>query len=682
MNPLLRKPLIDDQHTLPFPELKDEHFAPAMDEGLRLAKASLEKIAADTWPPTFANTIEAVEFHKEDLERISLVFFNLVSCHTNDKLQAIAKEYSPKMAELANDLLLNADIFARVKTVFEQATGLSLEQKQLLEKTYRAFRRNGALLSPPQKEELRGIDRKIAALTTDFSDHILKATNEYLLYVDDESCLKDIPAGVLEDAKNTAKEKGRPEAWAFSLHAPSFFPFLQFCPREDLRQEIWRAVASRGMKPPYDNRALAREIASLRHQRARLLGYETHAAFVLEERMAGSPAKVREFLEDLLTHSRPAADKDFAELQEAKQRHCGSGELRPWDVAFYSERLRQEKFNLSDEELRPYFRLENVVQGVFEHARQLFGLVFKERPDLPVYHPDVKAFEVRDEQSGRFIAWFYADFFPRASKKGGAWMTNFLDQGVWDGKVCRPHVSIVCNFTKPSSTQPSLLTLDEVRTLFHEFGHALHSMLSDCHYASLAGTNVYWDFVELPSQVMENWALEKEGLALFARHYQTGAPIPDVLITKIKAAANFQAGWQAVRQLSFGFLDMAWHGADPSDVQDIESFEREQIQRTLFFPAVEGTSATAAFSHIFSGGYSAGYYSYKWAEVLDADAFEFFKSEGLFNREVADKFRQHVLSRGGTEHPMELYKRFRGREPDPKALLRREGLIPGNTGSK
>ena len=686
---LLDPNLLNDQRTLPFPEIKNSDFAPAFEEAMRLARSALKKIEEDPAPASFTNTIEAIEFHREELEKIQLLFFNLVGAHTNDELQALAKEMSPKLAELSNDLLLNPKIFARVKDVYErrEQLGLDAERLQLVEKTFKAFRRNGALLTEEQKEKLREIDRKQARLTQEFSDNVLKATNDYLLFVTDEAAIKDLPKGTLEDAKATAKEKGRPEAWAFSLQAPSYGPFLQFCTREDLRKELWTAVMSKGMKPPYDNRENARVLARLRHERANLLGYESHAHFVLEERMAGSPDKVKGFLEDLLTHSRPAAERDIAELKEAKKRdtkELPSGdqstddEMNPWSVAFYIERLQREKYQLSDEELRPYFRLETVIEGVFEHARRLYGIQLRERNDIPVYHPDVKAFEVIDEASGRFMAWFYADFFPRASKRGGAWMTNFLEQGTWNGKVCRPHVSIVCNFTKPTATQPSLLTHGEVKTLFHEFGHALHSILSDCRYASIAGTNVYWDFVELPSQVMENWAYEPEGLALFAKHYQTHAPMPQELIQKIRKASTFMAGWMGVRQLSFAFLDMAWHAQDTSEIDDVEEFEVREMARTRFFPPVPGTSMSTSFSHIFAGGYSAGYYSYKWAEVLDADAFEFFKEKGIFDPEVAKSFRQNVLSRGGTEHPMELYKRFRGREPDPKALLRRDGLIPEN----
>lgn len=677
-NPLLRKPLADDTHFVPFPEIKNEHYAPAFEEGIKRAKANIAKVAST--PASFANTIEGIEFHKEDLERVSQVFFNMLSANTNEELQAIAKDVSPKLAELANDLLLNAEIFARVKEVHEKkdSANLNAEQKQLLEKTFKAFKRNGANLHDGDKDKLREIDRNLARITQVFSDNVLKATNDYILFVTDESAVKDLPANSLEDAKATATEKGRPEAWAFTLHHPSYYPFMQFSPNEKLREELWLALMTKAAKEPSDNRPVLKEITTLRHRRAQLLGYETHAHFVLEERMADNPTRVRSFLDELLTHSRPAAEKDLQELKDAKTRHAGASAqpLAPWDVAFYSERLRREKFNLSQEELRPYFRLESVIEGVFEHARRLYGITFKERKDIPVYHADVRAFEVSQEGTGKLVGYFYADFFPRASKRGGAWMTNFLEQGTWDGKLSRPHVSIVCNFTKPTASQPSLLTLDEVRTTFHEFGHALHSLLTDCHYVSLAGTNVYWDFVELPSQVMENWVNEQEALALYARHYENGKVIPQELVERIKASSNFQAGWMSMRQLTFGMLDLAWHAQDPSEVDDVEAFERAQTSRTLFFPPVAGTSMSASFSHIFAGGYSAGYYSYKWAEVLDADAFEFFQEKGIFNREVADKFRSHVLSRGGTEHPMELYKKFRGREPDPKALLRRDGLVP------
>lgn len=674
MNPLLSISQIDDTHFLPFHDIKTEHFGPALEAQLQSARENLKKL--ENAPATFAGIIEGIEGFREELDRTSLVFFNLNSANTNETMQALVKEYSPKLAELANDLLLNAKIFASVKSVYDQMAKLPLntEQKQLLDKTYKAFRRNGALLTDAQKEKLREIDRVLSRQTAQFGENLLKATNEYVLFVDDFEAIKDLPAGTLEDAKATAEVKGKKGSYAFTLQFPSYIPFMQYCSKEELRKEIWTAMMSRSMRGPLDNKPVLLEIAQLRHERAKLLGYGSHAHFVLEERMADSPERVYSFLGEIARHAKPAAERDLSDVKHAKKKHSGKEDFHPWDMAFYSERVKKEKFDLNEEELRPYFRLENVIEGVFAHATKLYGLRFKERADIPVYHPDVKAYEVHDER-GTFMGIFYADFFPRESKRGGAWMTNFLEQGTWSGRKLRPHVSIVCNFTKPTSSQPSLLTLMEVHTLFHEFGHALHSLLTDCHYASLSGTNVYWDFVELPSQVMENWVTEEEGLALFAKHYQTGAPIPKELVEKIKASAKFQAGWQAMRQISLGLLDMGWHSQDPGTGVDVERFEREKMEAALFFPHVAGTSTSASFSHIFAGGYSAGYYSYKWAEVLDADTFEFFKERGLFNQEVAKKFRDNVLSRGGTEHPMELYKRFRGREPDPKALLRRNGLV-------
>lgn len=677
MNPLLSPNLVDDFNHIPFPEIKEEHYAPALEEGIRLAKENLARIASDTSTPDFANTIESIEFMKETLDKVSGIFFNQLSANTSEFLQNLAKEFSPKLAEFSNDLLLNDKIFARVKAVYDKKDSLHLnqEQKQLLEKTYKAFRRNGALLNNTQKEKLREIDKRMSVLTQNFSDNALKATNSYVLFVENFDAIKDLPKNSLEDAKATAKEKGKENAWAFTLQYPSYFPFMQYCTDEKLRHELWKANMGKCMTGETNNQEIAKEIAKLRHERANLLGYKTHADFVLEERMATNPQRVHSFLQDLLQYSKPAGEKDFAELKAAKKAHTGSDDLKPWDVPFYSDRLKKEKYSLSDEELRPYFRLENVIAGVFEHAKRLYGLELTENKKIPVYHPDVKAYEVKDSSSKKLMGYFYADFFPRASKRGGAWMTNYLEQGTWNGKKMRPHVGIVCNFTKPTATQPSLLTLGEVRTLFHEFGHALHSLLTDCQYATIAGTNVYWDFVELPSQIMENWSTEEESLGFYATHYENGKPMPKELIEKIKKSAQFQAGMMSVRQIGLGLIDMAWHSEDPSNVKDVEEFEKKAISQTSFFPFYPGTSTSTSFSHIFAGGYSSGYYSYKWAEVLDADAFEYFKEKGIFSEEVAKKFREHVLSRGGSEHPMELYKRFRGREPDAKALLRRDGLI-------
>ena len=453
---------------------------------------------------------------------------------------------------------------------------------------------------------------------------------------------------------------------------------MTYSDHSDLREKLWRAYNTRAFGGKYDNSQLSKQIAKLRHERAGLLGYRSHADFVLEERMAESSIRVRDFLERLIEKSRPAAERDIKQVEALKKQAGGklaNEPLQPWDYAYWSEKLKMRDYEFDEEVLRPYFKLENVIEGAFEHARQLYGLKFKELKNIPVYHPDVTVYEVVDEDTGRHMAVFYADFFPRKGKRSGAWMTSYREQGLQNGKVERPHVSIVCNFTKPTPTKPSLITFDEVRTLFHEFGHALHGILSDVTYVSLGGTNVYWDFVELPSQIMENWTLEKEALDLFARHYETGEPIPAELTKKIKDTSKFQAGYFSLRQLNFGILDMAWHSMDPSQIGDIEDFERQATERTTILPRVAGTNVSVSFSHIFAGGYSAGYYSYKWAEVLDADAFEYFKEKGLFNRDVARAFRENILSKGGTKHPMELYKKFRGREPDPDALLRRDGLI-------
>lgn len=673
-NALLEKSSSDHQ-AIPFDRIRNEDFAPAFDKTLTEARANLGKLVEDKTEPTFQNTIEGLEACSEKLDQVSNIFSNYLHANTHETLQALAREVMPKLAEFSNDIFLDDRLFKRVKAVWEKRTSFKLsgEQNRLLEKTYKAFVRNGALLNADQKKQLREIDQKLSVLGQKYSDNVLKATNDFEMVLTDRKDLEGLPESAVEAAAMTAKEKGREGAWIVTLQYPSFGPFLQFSARRELREKLWRAYQTRATSGNEDNRPLIREITKLRHDRAMLLGYTTHADFVLEERMASNPENVRKFLDRLLTVSRTAAEKDLAELKAL----AGSAvsQVQPWDVSYYSEKLKQKKYSFDEESLRPYFKLENVIEGVFEHARRLYGLKFKRRTDLPLYHPDVQAFEVSDEKSGQYVGLFYGDFFPRASKQGGAWMTAFKDQGWVEGAVERPHVSIVCNFTKPTDTKPSLLTLDEVRTLFHEFGHSLHALLSECHYRSLSGANVYWDFVELPSQIMENWVKEKESLDLFARHYETGAKIPADLVQKIQDSAKFQAGWFSLRQLSFAFLDLAWHATDVSEIDDVEAYETKALSATSLFPHVPGTVLSCGFGHIFSGGYSAGYYSYKWAEVLDADAFEFFKEKGIFSREVSDRFKNHILSRGGTEHPMELYKKFRGREPDAEALLRREGLI-------
>lgn len=674
-NPLLT--ISAEDKALPFDQFKDEHFAPAFQESLGSAKQNLEALAARTDKPTFQNTVEALETFKEDLDQVSTVFFNYTSAHTNDKLQALAKEISPVLASLANDVYLNENIFKRLESVYKErdTLKLGLEENELLSKSYRSFRRNGALLDGAAKEKLRAIDKEMASLSHEFSDHLLKDTNDYEYIVKDRAELQGLPEGEIETAFETAKERGHPGTWVFTCQFPSYIAIMKYADKADLREILFRAMGSRCMNGPTDNRELLKRIANLRHERATLLGYKNYAELILEERMASSSKEVLDFLNGILTASKPAGIRDVEELRALKEKLGHGKEIFPWDIAYYSEKLKMERFNFNEEELRPYFKLENVIKGVFLHAEKLYGLHFENAPELPVYHPDVHAYKVSEKDSGKFIGFFYGDFFVRSSKRSGAWMTSFREQGLWKGKVLCPHISIVCNFAKPTATRPSLLTLNDTSTLFHEFGHALHGLLSQVKYVSLGGTNVYWDFVELPSQLMENWVMEEEGLKLFATHFETGKIIPQDFIQKIKKSRQFQAGYQSVRQVSLGLLDMAWHNGDTSHVQDVESYEREATKATQILKPIPGATTSAAFSHIFSGGYAAGYYSYKWAEVLDADAFEYFQEHGIFNRDIGKKFRDNILSRGSSEHPMTLYKRFRGRAPDPNALLRRDGLL-------
>nr|BFD60691.1 M3 family metallopeptidase [Bdellovibrio sp. CKG001]BFD64105.1 M3 family metallopeptidase [Bdellovibrio sp. HM001] len=675
-NPLL-KPFTNKDQAVPFDLIKVEHYVPAVEEAIKIAKDNVAKIKANPAAPDFENTIVALEAASLLADQISTIYSNLEVAHADEALQALAKDIYPKLTALASDISLDAEVFNRVKAVYDKRATLNLngEQNRLLEKTYLSFTRNGALLNETDKETLRQIDQELSVLGPKFSENVLKATNSFEMILDKKEDVDGLPEGILEGAAAQAKAKGHEGKWFFNLQIPSYLPFMTYAKNRALREKMWRAFSSKAFKGEFDNQANVLKIVELRNKRAKILSFSTHADFVLAERMAKSPETVMQFLNKLLAASKNAGMKDVQELTEFAAKLDGLTEIKPWDVAYYSEKLKEEKYAFNEEDLRPYFKLENVVEGVFAHAKKLYGLTFKENKDIPVYHPEVKAYEIYEDASGKYMGLFYTDFFPRETKKGGAWMTQFRSQGLIEGEMKRPHVSIVCNFTQPTPTKPSLLTYDEVRTLFHEFGHALHGMLSECTYPSLSGTNVYWDFVELPSQIMENWVGEKEGLDIFARHYETNQPMPAELIEKLKRSQKFQAGYMSCRQLQFGLMDMAWHSTDPATIKDVDSFEELATAETRLFPKVDGANSSCSFGHIFAGGYSAGYYSYKWAEVLDADAFEYFKEQGLFNQEVAKKFKDNVLSRGGTEHPMELYKKFRGREPDPNALLRRDGLI-------
>ncbi|WP_222984933.1 M3 family metallopeptidase [Flagellimonas meishanensis] len=672
----MNNPLLQPFNEAPFSKITNEHFKPAFLEAIENAKKEIDDIVQNPEPPSFQNTLEALEFSGQQLDRISSIFFNLNSAETNDEIQKIAQEVSPMLSEFNNDAILNAGLFERIKSVYNQKASLDLtpEQDTLLEKRYKKFSRNGANLKEEQKIRLREIDAELSKLKLKFGENVLAETNKYELLLASEEDVKGLPEGIMEAAAQLAKSKDK-EGWLITLDYPSYIPFMKYAENRALRKELSLAFGSKGFHgDALDNQDNVLKIAGLRHERANLLGYRTHAHFVLEERMAETPEKVMDFLNELLEKAMPAAKKEFKELETFAKDLDGIDRLEKWDSAYYSEKLKQKKFNLDDEKLKPYFKLENVINGVFQVAEKLFGLRFQEVFDVDKYHDEVKTYRVFDE-SENFISLFYADFHPRPGKRGGAWMTSYRSQYIQNGENNRPHISNVCNFTRSTASKPSLLTFNEVTTLFHEFGHALHGMLANTTYPGLSGTSVYWDFVELPSQIMENWCYEKEALALFAHHYETGEVIPMELVEKIKESATFQEGMATVRQLSFGFLDMAWHGTDPSQADDVKTHEIEAFKNTSLFPETPETCMSTSFSHIFQGGYSSGYYSYKWAEVLDADAFAFFKEHGIFNKEIANKFKEHILSKGGTENPMELYKRFRGAEPQIEPLLERAGLI-------
>ncbi len=678
-----QNPLLQPFDTAPFSKIKNAHFKPAFEQAIASAKAEIDTITSNTEVPTFKNTIEALEFSGQQLDRISSIFFNLNSAETNDEIQAIAQEVSPLLSEFSNDITLNEALFKRVKTVYENQSQLELtpEQQTLLDKKYKSFTRNGANLPEDKKQQLRDIDKQLAKLKLTFGENVLAETNNYTLHITDKNDLSGLPDHAIEAAAQTAEEMGK-DGWIITLQYPSYIPFMTYADNRELRKKLAIAFGAKGFQDnKHNNEKIVLEIVKLRHERAQLLGYHTHAHFVLEERMAQSPEKVESFLEELLKKAKPAAEKEFKELENFAKNLPPfggiEGGLQKWDSAYYTEKLKQERFDLDDEKLKPYFKLENVIDGAFTIAERLFDLKFTEVFDIDKYHEDVKTFRVSDTK-GNDIALFYADFHPRPGKRNGAWMTSYKPQYVKDGKMERPHISIVCNFTKPGKTKPSLLTFNEVTTLFHEFGHALHGMLANTIYPSLSGTGVFWDFVELPSQVMENWCYEKEALELFVKHYETNETIPMELIEKIKASATFMEGMQTLRQLSFGLLDMAWHaggGESPQTNKSVKEIEQAAFEGTNFYPDVAENCMSTSFSHIFQGGYSSGYYSYKWAEVLDADAFAYFLDIGIFNMEVATKFKEHVLSKGGTEHPMVLYKRFRGKEPNPEHLLKRAGLL-------
>ena len=661
--------------TTPFHLIQTEHFEPAVSAGIEEQNREIEEIIHNPETPTFANTIVALERSGKTLDRITTVFGNLLSAETNDEMQAIAERIMPQLTEHSNNISLNEKLFSRIKSVYESEEKFSLnqEEKMLLHNTYDGFIRSGANLSEKQKERFRELSSELSILTLKFSQNNLKEKNSYELPLTSEQ-LEGLPESAMAAYAQTAKEKGK-ENYIVTLDAPSYIPFMKYCKNRELREQLHRAYNTQCThENEYNNLEIVKKLVNLRLERAQLLGFETAADYVLSKRMAANSNNVYQLLNQLLEAYTPTALKEVAEVQAlAKEQEGEDFQLMPWDWAYYSRILKEKKFNLDEESLRPYFELNRVIEGVFDLATRLYGITFQENKDIPVYHADVKAYEVYDKDN-TFLAVLYTDFHPRASKRSGAWMTSYKEQWTDEKGNSRPHVSVTMNFTKPSAEKPALLTFGEVNTFLHEFGHALHGMFANTTYQSMSGTNVYWDFVELPSQIMENFAIEKEFLNTFAKHYQTGEPIPSELIQRLVDASNFNVAYACLRQLSFGFLDMAWYTRTTPFDGDVRTYEKEAWQKAQVLPDIEDACMTVQFSHIMAGGYSAGYYSYKWAEVLDADAFSLFKEKGIFNEETANSFRENVLSKGGTEHPMVLYKNFRGKEPNINALLERNGI--------
>lgn len=657
-----------------FHTIKTQDFLPALEVAIEHAKKNIELIK-QIQQPDFENTIVAQETSADQLDQVVNIFYALYSAHCTDEISAIAEEFNQKLTAYASDVSLDEKLFLKIKEVYDKKDSLQLnsEQLTLLNNCYLDFTRNGALLAADKKEKLRELDQELSQLSLSFSENVRKATHAYTLWIQDPRELEGMPAGIIEAAKEAAIAKGEPTQWAFTLDYPSYGPFMQYCQNRELRKTMYQASAARGFAGEFDNQEIIIQTLKARKERAQLLGYADHPSYVLERRMAGSPQTVMKFIQEITQKAAVFGKKDFDKIKELKQELTGDGDLRAYDGAMYSELLKKRELQFDDEELRPYFKLENVLAGIFEVAKRLYGLQFILREDLPKYHPDVMVYEVQNE-AGEFISLYYADYFPRPQKRPGAWMSVFRNAGLQFGALRRPFVMNVCNFTKPTETKPSLLTLDEVLTLFHEFGHGLHGMLATSTYKSIAGTNVFWDFVELPSQIMENWVTEKECLDLFAIHYETQAKMPEHLIEKIKKSGQFLEGLATMRQMSFAYLDMQWHLSDPEKIDNVQAFEKEQLSNYQFYPQENVGAFSTAFGHIFAGGYAAGYYSYKWAEVLDADAFAYFKEKGIFNREVADLFRAHILEPGGSVDPMQLYQRFRGRAPKPEALFIRAGL--------
>lgn len=675
-NPLL-KPFNTPHQTAPFNEIETSHYEQAMEEGMKIGNEEIKNIIENSDEPTFENTILALENSGKVLDRVTTIFFNLLSAETNDEMDGIAERITPKLTEYSNNISLNEALFDRVKVVYSNKSNLNFspEEEKLLEKTYDRFVRHGANLSAEDKEKFRKLSSDLSSLTLKFSQNHLKETNKYELHITDVKQLEGLPESALEAAAHTAKEKNK-EGWVFTLHAPSYVPFMKYCSNRELRKTLYMAYNTQCThNDEFDNNEIVKQLVNTRMQIAILLGFENHADYVLRKRMAENSSNVYNLLNNLIEAYKPTAEKEIAEIEETAKKIEGNDfEIMPWDFSHYSEKLKNEKYKFDEESLRPYFKLENVISGVFGLATKLYGITFEENKSIPVYHPDVNAYEVKDKD-GSFLAVLYADFHPRAGKRSGAWMTNFKEQWIDEnGYNSRPHVSVTMNFTKPTAEKPALLTFSEVTTFLHEFGHALHGIFANTRFQSMSGTNVYWDFVELPSQIMENFAVEKDFLNTFAKHYITGELIPDSTVQSIVDSQNFNVAYACMRQVSFGLLDMAWYTRSEAFTGNVKDFEKKAWEKAQLLPQIEDTCMSVQFGHIMSGGYSAGYYSYKWAEVLDADAFSMFKENGIFDKKTAERFRECILSKGGTEHPMVLYRNFRGQEPTIDALLIRNGI--------
>lgn len=671
-------PLIDFPQTpfgsLAFDAIEPAHFMPAAEHWMDVARTRISAITENTDTPTFNNTLVPLEFASKELGIVSSCFFNLNSAETNEDIQTIARELSPKLTLFNNETLLNEALFLRIKTVWENRNGESLdaESARLLKETYEGFVRNGALLEGEERESLKSISEKLSKLSLSFGENVLKETQAFELHVEHSEELAGLPEATIASAASLAAEKGK-EGYVFGLDMPTYISIMKYADNAGLREKMYRAYGTRAAKDnEYNNEQNIQELVNTRLAKAQLLGFDSHAALTLSKRMAKTPETVLSFLDDLKALAKPAAEKDLKAVQEFASAAGHAGEVKPWDFSYWSEKLKKATLNLDDNLLKPYFKIENVLAGVFDISAKLYGLSFKKNESIATYHEDVDAYEVYDKD-GEFLSLLYTDFFPRAGKRAGAWMTSYRSMYSLEGQVVRPHISIVCNFTKPTADKPSLLTFNEVTTLFHEFGHALHGMMARGTYPSLTGTSVYWDFVELPSQILENWCYEPEALALFAKHYETGELLPKEYVDRIVESQQFMEGYATLRQLNFGYLDMTYHGLTESMEGSVVDFERSATADTQLFAPVEGILSSTAFSHIFQGGYSAGYYSYKWAEVLDADAFDRFKEEGIFSEAAADGFAE-ILSSGGTVAPDELFKKFRGRDPKVDALLKRAGI--------